>query len=175
VAAVASDHLRRSRNAESPWDFRGASFDSEDSEITITCDSPFFGGVSARVERIDVVVEETAELLGWRRVHPRRDAAVLAAPPPGSRPIVDPLAATNRMNALLRELCEYGWCLSLEDSGALEDAGPQDRETVIDAIIRAECGEDELRDEDTRAFLRPIVDDWLFDPTGRGARSGLPL
>ena len=58
-----------------------------DSEVVITCDYPFFAGVSARVERIDVVVEETAEQLGWGRVEPWGDAAVLAAPPPGSRPI----------------------------------------------------------------------------------------
>ena len=83
---------------------------------------------------------------------------------------------TSRMGALLWELCvEYGWCLPLEDSRALRAAGPQDRETVIDSIIRAECGEDDVRDEDTRAFLRPIVDDLLFDPAGRGARSELPL
>jgi hypothetical protein len=162
-------------NAEIPWDFLDVSFDSEYSEVVITCDGPSLTGVSARVERIDVVVEETAEQLGWGLVHPRWDAAVLAAPPPGSRPIVDRLAATSRMGALLRELCGYGWCLPLEDRRALEAAGPQDRETVVDSIIRAECGEDDVRDEDTRAFLRPIVDDWLFDPTGRGARSGLPL
>jgi hypothetical protein len=74
-------------NADLPWDFLEVSFDSEYGEVVIGCDYPFFAGVSARVERIDVVVEETAELLGWGRVHPRRDAAVLAAPPPGSRPI----------------------------------------------------------------------------------------
>jgi hypothetical protein len=80
------------------------------------------------------------------------------------------------MDALLRELCvEYGSCCSLQASRAARAVRGQDRLTVIDAIIRTECGEDDARDEDTRAFLRPIVDDWLLDPTGRGARSALPL
>jgi len=75
------------RDMPPAWDFLEVSFDSEDSEVVIDCDYPFFAGVSVRVERIDVVVEETAERLGWGRVHPWSDAAVLAAPPPGSRPI----------------------------------------------------------------------------------------
>ncbi len=82
----------------------------------------------------------------------------------------------NRMDALLRELCsEYGWCLRPEKRDALIAAAPQDREEIADSIIRAEFGEAGLRDQDKRAFLMPIVNDWLFDAHGRGARSRLPL
>jgi hypothetical protein len=80
------------------------------------------------------------------------------------------------VDALLYELCvEYGWCMSLEGSRAVQATDPRDRSAIADAIIRGEFGESGLQDADTRAFLMPIVDDWLFDPSGRGARSGLPL
>jgi hypothetical protein len=82
---------------------------------------------------------------------------------------------TSRTDALLEELCtKYGWCLRAEDRHALVVAAPQHRETITDSIIRAEFGDADVRDADKRAFLMPIVDDWLFDPTGRGARSQLP-
>jgi hypothetical protein len=83
---------------------------------------------------------------------------------------------TSRMDALLEELCTmYRWCLNPEDRGALVAAGLQDREEIADSIIRAEFGETGVQDKSTRAFLMPIVDDWLFDSAGRGARSRLPL
>jgi len=83
---------------------------------------------------------------------------------------------TSRMDALLEQLCaEYGWCLRLEDRDALIAARPRDRGAVADSIIRAEFGDAAVRDEDKRAFLVPIVDDWLFDSAGRGAKSRLPL
>jgi hypothetical protein len=76
------------------------------------------------------------------------------------------------MDALLEELCtKYGWCLKPEDRDALVAAGLQDREEIADSIIRAEFGEAGVQNKSTRAFLMPIVDDWLFDSAGRGARS----
>ena len=54
-------------------------------------------------------------------------------------------------------------------------AGAQDLDTVVESIIRAEFGESGLSDAERRMWLTSIVDDWLFDPAGRGARSGLPL
>jgi hypothetical protein len=81
----------------------------------------------------------------------------------------------SRTDALLEQLCtQYGWCLPKDDWTALLADTPHDREAVIDAIIRAEFGEAATRDKDRRAWLTPIVNDWLFDPDGRGARSGLP-
>lgn len=81
-----------------------------------------------------------------------------------------------RMDALLEELCtKHGCCLREEDRSALIVAGSHECEAVTDSIVRAEFGESKLGDETRRAWLRPIVDNWLFDPVGRGARSGLPL
>ena len=82
----------------------------------------------------------------------------------------------NRMDALLNELCvTHGWWLSPQDKVALIAAEPRDREALVDSIIRAEFGDSDVRSEDKRAYLMPIVNDWLFDPAGSGARSGLPL
>jgi hypothetical protein len=82
---------------------------------------------------------------------------------------------TNRTDALLEELCtKYGWCLGADDRENLVARGPRDRETLADAIIRAEFGDAAVHDQDKRSFLMPMLDDWLFDSTGRGARSGLP-
>jgi hypothetical protein len=79
------------------------------------------------------------------------------------------------MDALLEELCaRYGWCLPPEERQALLASRARNRAEVADAIIRAEYGEPAVKDADKRAFLLPIVDDWLFDASGRGARSGLP-
>jgi hypothetical protein len=67
---------------------------------------------------------------------------------------------TSRTDALLEELCtKYGWCLPPEDRRALIAAEPQDREAITDSIIRAEFGDVDVRDDDKRAFLMPIVDD----------------
>jgi hypothetical protein len=80
-------------DAEGPWDFLDVTFDSESWEVMIFTDEPW-ASVSARVERIDIVVEETAEHAGWGLLHPRvgnlilgGDGRVLPAPPPGSRPV----------------------------------------------------------------------------------------
>jgi hypothetical protein len=73
-------------DAQGPWDFLNVTFDSEDSEVVIFTDEPW-ASVVARVERIDVVVEETAEHFGWGLVNPCSDGVVHPAPPPGSRRI----------------------------------------------------------------------------------------
>jgi hypothetical protein len=78
----------------------------------------------------------------------------------------------NRMDALLEELCtQHGWCLGEHDWNALVAGTHDDRDAVAAAIVRAEFGQ---ADAEREAWLAPIVDDWLFDPAGRGARSGLP-
>ena len=79
------------------------------------------------------------------------------------------------MDALLEELCVgYGWCLEPNDYHASE-VEVVDRETVIDAILHAEYGDSRAADRATRRWLAALADDWLFDPRGRGASSGLPL
>jgi hypothetical protein len=81
----------------------------------------------------------------------------------------------SRMEALLYELCiTYGWCLEPDDRAALPAQHARDRDEIVDAIIRAERGDVETVDRGTRRWLTALVDDWLFDPDGRGASSGLP-
>ncbi|MGE3139464.1 MAG: hypothetical protein AB7I08_03270 [Thermoleophilia bacterium] len=81
----------------------------------------------------------------------------------------------SRMEALLVELCTvHGWCLEESDRDALMAARADDRDTIIDAILHAAFGPDHISDRRTRAWLEGLVAEWLFDPEGRGARSGLP-
>jgi hypothetical protein len=80
------------------------------------------------------------------------------------------------MEALLVELCvTHGWCLKPSDQDRLLGVDVSDSGVITDEIIRAELGEDSVADRATRAWLKALVDDWLFDPDGRGAASGLPL
>jgi hypothetical protein len=81
----------------------------------------------------------------------------------------------SRLDALLEEQCtRYGWCLDPSDRAALVQDPAQDRDAIVESIIQAEFGEAGLRDRERRTWLESLVDDWLFDPQGRGARSGLP-
>jgi len=82
----------------------------------------------------------------------------------------------SRMQALLDELCvKHGWCLKPDDRAALVATRARDRDDIVDAIIRAEHGEAHALERATPRWLAALVDDWLFDPRGRGAVSGLPL
>lgn len=73
------------------------------------------------------------------------------------------------------ELCvKYGWCLKPSDHDALLAVDARDSDVIADRIIRAEMGADYVADRPTRAWLKALVDDWLFDPHGRGASRGLP-
>ena len=76
-----------------PCDFLQVDYDPEDSTVDIYCDGSW-DVVSAKVERIDVVVEETPERVGWGLVYPRvgdyilgGDGFVFATPPRGWRRI----------------------------------------------------------------------------------------
>lgn len=81
----------------------------------------------------------------------------------------------SRMDALLVELCvAHGWCLAPSDREVLLASRASDGDTITDAILRAELGQDHTADRKTRAWLKALVDDWLFDPNGRGVSSGLP-
>ena len=57
-------------DAQGPWDFLEVAFDSESSEVVILTDEPW-ASVSVHVQRIDIVIEETAEHVGWGLVYPR--------------------------------------------------------------------------------------------------------
>jgi len=81
----------------------------------------------------------------------------------------------SRMEALLTELCaRHGWCLPEADRATLLASGPRDSAAITDAILAAELGPDHAADRRTRSWLTRLVDDWLFDPEGRGVASGLP-
>ena len=78
------------------------------------------------------------------------------------------------MDALLEELCtKYGWCLEPDDRDRLlqSDGGV---DAIADDIVAGELGDAGLCDRKTRSWLTSLIDDWLFDPSGRGAASGLP-
>lgn len=78
----------------------------------------------------------------------------------------------SRRAALLDELCRrYGYCNDL-DPEALTSA--QSANEVIRAVLTAEGLDPVTCDRKTCALLEQVVDDWLFDPHGRGARSKLP-
>jgi len=45
---------------------------------------------------------------------------------------------------------------------------------VVEAVLVAEGWNPVMCDRKVKAYLAQAVGDWLFDPRGRGARSGLP-
>lgn len=86
-------------------------------------------------------------------------------------------ADASRLNSLLSQICiERGWCLSPDGYERVRQAIPDGINAVVDTIICIELETDPvLCDKHTRRWLRGKVDDWLFDPQGRGVSSGLPL
>ena len=74
------------------------------------------------------------------------------------------------MEALLYELCgKHGWCGAVQHTAEMLQLRHADTETIVAAIPRAEGAAG-----DAGPWLAEIVDDWLFDADGQGARSGLP-
>lgn len=45
---------------------------------------------------------------------------------------------------------------------------------IVDAVLVVEGLDPAVVDPNQRAQIRAVVVDWLFDPQGRGERSGLP-
>lgn len=82
-----------------------------------------------------------------------------------------------RVHSLLSEICrEWGYCLPPGSDERIRGAIPEGAEAVVDLIIRIELGiEPVMAAKDTHRCLRDKVVDWLFNPHGRGAASGLPL
>lgn len=73
---------------------------------------------------------------------------------------------------MLSELCvRYGYCNDLDPAAiaTMQSAGE-----VVDAVLVAEGNDPSRCDRKTRDGLIRVVDDWLFSPGGRGAKSGLP-
>lgn len=83
----------------------------------------------------------------------------------------------SRAEAAIHELCvTFGYCISLDEANSIIAALPDDPDSVLDAVLRAEGFEHpELLEKDVRAPLVEVVRFWLFDDAeGRGAKSGLP-
>jgi hypothetical protein len=77
-----------------------------------------------------------------------------------------------RREALLYELCaSYGYC---NDLGASALTNIDSANEIVQAILVAEDLDPVTCDRKTEAQLLQVVNDWLFDPHGRGAKSGLP-
>jgi len=75
----------------------------------------------------------------------------------------------SRREALLYELSDYsGTGLTADDLTADMDAGE-----IAEMILRRE-GLDPIMDRKQLERVTRVVRDWLFDPRGRGAKSGLP-
>ncbi|HTB49712.1 MAG TPA: hypothetical protein VNV44_09825 [Solirubrobacteraceae bacterium] len=76
----------------------------------------------------------------------------------------------NRREALLVELSDYGPGNLTAD----EIAPDMTAEAIAETMLRRE-GLDPLVDRGQYERLVGAANDWLFDPAGRGARSGLPV
>jgi hypothetical protein len=75
----------------------------------------------------------------------------------------------SRREALLQELCvRYGFCNELDSSALI---GADSGDEVVDAVFVAEGWDPVMCDRETKAYLEQAVDDWLFNPRGRGAKS----
>lgn len=83
----------------------------------------------------------------------------------------------SRTNSLLTQICtERGWCLPPGSDELVRATIADGPAAVIDILIRTEMGIDPVMcDSATRRWLSEKVEDWLFDPVGRGACSGLPI
>ena len=90
----------------------------------------------------------------------------MTAPPP------------TRVLTALREICrEFGFCDVLVDEQVEQiDPATQGASEITDLILRAEGVErPEYYDKEMRLKVEQVLDDWLFDPHGRGATSEQPL
>jgi hypothetical protein len=79
----------------------------------------------------------------------------------------------SRRDALLQELCARGrYCstgLTIDDLTAELSAGE-----ITEMVLRGEGLDPVMTDREQSAGVLRTVQDWLFDASGRGARSGLP-
>ena len=79
----------------------------------------------------------------------------------------------SQREALLHELCARGgYCstgLTVDDLTAELNA-----DQITEMILRGEGLDPAMTDREQSAVVLRMVQDWLFDPSGRGARSGLP-
>ena len=82
-------------------------------------------------------------------------------------------APASRREALLGELCVgVGFC----DTGLTPDelADPIEASEILELVLNGEGLDPATTRSALRESIRRLIDDWLFDPDGRGASSGLP-
>jgi hypothetical protein len=81
----------------------------------------------------------------------------------------------SRRAACREELCaRLGYCGGDTRLLAESDLDADTPDAVVDAVLVVEGLHPVLADSRQRAQIKAVVVDWLFDPHGRGARSGLP-
>jgi hypothetical protein len=79
----------------------------------------------------------------------------------------------SRREALLHELCARGgYCTTGLTVDDLIDELSSDE--ITEMVLQGEGLDPATTDRKQSAAVLGIVQDWLFDPRGRGARSGLP-
>lgn len=94
---------------------------------------------------------------------------------PANLVLVKPERPTSRRAACRDELCaRLGYCGSNDRYSTADDLTGETATEVVDAVLVAEGLNPVTADSGQRAQIKAIVYDWLFDPYGRGARSGLP-
>jgi hypothetical protein len=81
----------------------------------------------------------------------------------------------SRIDGIFDDLIvRYGWGM-YGDSSVLRADPPNELDAFVDELLRIDGRDPALASKQDRRFLREIVNDWVFDPHGRGAKSGLPV
>lgn len=82
---------------------------------------------------------------------------------------------TTRIDGIFYDLVvRYGWGM-YGDSSALRSTPPEDVSEFVDALLIIDGRDPAYASRTDRRLVATLVRDWVFDPAGRGARSGLPL
>jgi hypothetical protein len=133
-----------------------------------------FGSPRAAVQSLSRAASPLVVAEGWRRDEDMRREG------PGRRHARAHVAHEE----LFHEMFEYGWDeISFDEdsvrSEQLMKMDLSDREAFLDALVDTEFPQDvawpRKRPKTAPKWLRDLVDDWLYDPHGRGAASGLPM
>ena len=86
-----------------------------------------------------------------------------------------PQLPRSRREACRQELCtRLGYCEGKERYLTEDDLDADTADEVVDAVLIFEGLDPVVADSKQRAQIKAVVHDWLFDPDGRGKRSGLP-
>lgn len=86
-----------------------------------------------------------------------------------------PSEQRSRRAACREELCaRLGYCGGDTRWLVESDLDGDSPDEVVDAVLLVEGLDPVMVDSGQRAQIKAVVVDWLFDPAGRGERSGLP-